>query len=475
MLGDNVRDDLAQVCRILAYYNLIDLWGHVSLRVPKSDVMLITPRFARACLPRNITGSDLLLCDLAGRLLEGHGDLPLQAEVDFAIYRRNQAQSACIFASPQTTLAAGIARFPLKPLTHRESMVAFGLAFWEANDLADSDVDAQQLAERVIGSTAVHQPGIGVWVAGKHIFESLMNVYHLEYLAQANLILADSKSDTRTVERAHSDKVWSQSLEPHHYHKFFASLDPGPQPHPYYAFLKHHSPGLEQFEELKAAIAFSCRALWERGTLVAFLEHISHRLPIENRFLITDAKNFRDMEPKDMILLDYKANWIAGPRPPNFKWFHAQIMAERKDVQAIVHTHELYGRVYPMGERELALVYRVGIDIATRHLPIYPRCDLILDAEVRRQVIEALGDGPVVHEAAHGTDFVSETLEKATVDAIQREAFISMHHLAERFGKPQSLPAKLVERVHQLDSNPLDWWWFYTAEVGAPRRSVGGL
>lgn len=475
MFGHNVREDLARVCRILAHHRMIDLWGHLSLRIPRSDLILVTPCFGRDRLPRTIRARDLLVCDATGRIVEGNGKLPLQFAADLALYRKRPDRGACLFASPETAVAAGIARYTLRPLTHMESSAAYEVKFHESETLAESPSAAGQLAEAIASGSAVHQPGIGVWTAGSDILQCLMTIYHLEYLAQANLIGAAWGEAGDTVLKEDSDRLWGQFSGHHHYAEFFSSLDPGPLPHPYPAFVRAHEAPDDPYADLKAAIAFSCRALWERGTLVAFLEHISHRLPVDNRFVMTAAKNFRDMVPEDLCLLDYQANWIDGPRPPNFKWFHAQIMAERSDVQAIVHTHDLYGRVYALGGRKLVAAYRTGLEIALRPLPVYPRCDLVVDADVRRKTIDALGNGPIVHEIGHGTDFVADTLERATVLAIQREAFLQMHSLAERFGDPKPLPAGLLAQVKALDPDPRDWWWFYTAEVGAPRRSAGGL
>jgi ribulose-5-phosphate 4-epimerase/fuculose-1-phosphate aldolase len=151
------------------------------------------------------------------------------------------------------------------------------------------------------------------------------------------------------------------------------------------------------------------------------------------------------------------------------------LLRERLDVQAAVHTHDVFGRAYAFSSRKLVPSYRVGLDIATRRLPIYGRCDLIVDPDVRRATLDALGAGPLVHEAGHGTDFVAATLERATVDAIQREAFLAMDHLARQFGTPQRMAAAVVTQLADRDPSAEDWWWFYTAEVGAPRRSVAGL
>lgn len=464
MIGHNVREDLARVCRVLAHHEMIDLWGHLSLRIPRSELVLVTPKFSRRVLPRGIAAADLLVCDAAGRRVEGKGELPAQLQVDLAVYRENPKRQACVFAAPRYAMAAAIAGYALKPLTHMESATGYHLESMSG----ESD---SRLAAAVARASAVHQPGIGAWAAGSDIFDGLATLYHLEYLAQANAVVA-GEPDMRTVAREDSDKIWRQFAGHHHYHEFFESLDPGPLAHPYERFLAG-GPQVP-FAELKAALAFSCRALWARGTLVAFLEHISHRLP-DGRFLITASKNFGDMAVEDACLLDLDANWIEGPRPPGFKWFHAQLLRERADVQAVVHTHDLHGRAYALSPRRLEPCYRVGLDIATRDLPMYSRCDLIVDPEVRRQTLDALGAGPVVHEIGHGTDFVAATLEKATVDAIQREAFLAMDSLARRFGAPEALPARLLEQVRAREAGAEDWWWFYTAEVGAPRRSAGGL
>lgn len=464
MIGHNVREDLARVCRVLARHEMIDLWGHLSLRLPGSDLVLATPRFSRKVLPRSIAAAELLVCDASGKIVEGSGELPRQLHVDLAVYRGNDKRQACVFAAPRYAMAAAIAGYALKPLTHMESATGYDLEVYHGEALADSG-----LSESVARASAVHQPGIGAWAAGNDIFDCLATLYHLEYLAQANAVVA-GENGMRSVAREDSDKLWRQFAGHHHYHEFFASLDPGPLPNPFDSFLKNH-----WSEPLKAAMAFSCRALWARDTLVAFLEHISHRLPGNERFLITASKNFGDLGPEDICLLDMEANSIDGPRPPGFKWFHAQLLRERRDVQAVVHTHDLYGRAYALSPRRLEPCYRVGLDIATRRMPTYSRCDLIVDPEVRRQTLDALGSGPLVHEIGHGTDFVADTLERATVDAIQREAFLSMDHLARRFGGVKPLPVRLAEQVRASEASAEDWWWFYAGEVGAPRRSAGGL
>ena len=428
---------------------MIDLWGHFSARVPGSDLVAVTPRFSKRVLPRTITATEILVCDASGRLTEGRGELPSSFEQDLSVYRSSE-HKACVFGAPRFAMAAAIAGFELRALTHMESITGFGLG----SNLATA--------------TAVHERGIGVWAAGSDVYDALTSLYHLEYLAQANSVVASDRG-VHGIAREDSDRLWSQFRGHHHYHEFFDSLDPGPLEHPYERFRRQAD------DPLKAAIAWSCRALWERGTLVAFLEHISHRAPDPRHFYMSASKNFRDIGVEDICVLDYEANHIAGPKPPGFKWFHAQLLRERKDAVAVVHTHDVHGRAYALGSRKPVGSYRVGLAIGTGPVPQYGRCDLIVDPQVRRATLDALADGPVVHEIGHGTDFVADNLEKSTVDAIQREAFLAMDSLTRRYGEPQALSQGSLTRIKAEERAAEDWWWFYAAEVGAPRRSAAGL
>lgn len=469
MIGHNIREDLAMTCRFLARHRLIDLWGHASIRVPKSDLILVTPRFSKVCLPRSIRADDMIVTDMSGTVVDGKGALPRQFAVDVALYRESKEAGACIFASPPTAMAAAIAGYRPQPLTHMEAEVAYGMSSWKSEKLADSRSPAQELATAIAASSAVDQPGIGCWTPGQDIIRALMNMYHLEYLAQANLV-GSALPAGKLCAPEDSKKLWQQFAGWDHYVEFFHALDPGPLPHP---AADCDGRGQES-EAIKRAVAVSCKALWERDTLVAFLEHVSHRLPEPDRLIVSAAKHFGEIGAEDMCVLDYKANWIAGPKPPGFKWFHAQILNERRDVEAIVHTHDLYGRIYALSGRRPGAICRTGLKIGTAQMPVYPRCDLMVDADVRRTALDLLSNGPILHEACHGTDFMGATIEQALVDSIQREAFLAMDHTARRFGEPQPMPTK-PEAVFAAEAPAEDWWWFYTAEIGAPRRSVAGL
>src|SRR5215212_7287888 len=106
---------------------MIDLWGHLSARVPNSDAIMVTPRFSKRCLPRTLVERDILVCDASGRINGGQGELPDDFAADVNLYRKSE-RKACIFAAPRFAMAAAIAGYELKPLTHMESSTGFGVS-----------------------------------------------------------------------------------------------------------------------------------------------------------------------------------------------------------------------------------------------------------------------------------------------------------------------------------------------------------
>lgn len=470
----HIREEVASACRVLAIHGLCDLWCHVSARVPDSQLCVVTPRFGEEVLPRTVTANDLLVTDTAGNIVDGVGELPLQYAMVLAVYRRYEKVRACIFSSPKYAMAFGITRTPLRAVAHGQAELAYRTTIYEGDGLVLDDERAESFAQALGTNIACHQPGVGVFVAAASLLDALMYSYYIEYLAQASFVACAFPPDMRVIQREEADRVVGQRTSRFLHGKFFAELDPGPARHPWVVQKELWAPRTAA-DKLKAQMAFTARILWNQKSLVGFLEHISHRLPGTNRWLMTAAKPFGRMTPEDVSGLDYNGNWIDGPLPRPFKNFHRDIFVARPDAQAIVHTHEVFGRVYVLANQPHPRVFRNGLQFAGKALPVYPIPDLIFAPEPRAATVAALADGPVVHELGHGTDYVASTLEEATVNAIQREEALMMHNLALRLGTPRELRERTQREILTYGPSAKDWWWFYAGEVGQPSRSVAGL
>lgn len=472
----HIRRELAQTCRFLAAHRLLDPWGHLSARIPDSDAFLCTPRFGARAHPLTVSESDLLVVGPSGRVLDGAYDLPLQFRLDVAVYAKHPAVGACVVSSANVVVAHGIVGRDLRPVLHSHTHLDGQVATLDYDGLILDDHAAVSYADRLTGKTACHQPGVSVIVVGTDLVDATSNAYDLEYLAQANLVAA-GVPHVRTLDEQDIEALRgeiSQAYLRTHHRELIARLDPGPQPHPWSTFLASKA-AETPLEVLKVKLAFTARVLWERGTLVTYLEHVSHRAVDDNRWLMTATTAFSRMEPDDIVTLDYKANWIDGPKPPPFKWFHRDLLTARPDVNAIVHTHDLYGRMYALAGVGPLPIYRNGLRLAQETVAAYPKPSPVFREDVRRAVVNSLRTDSAVHELAHGTDFVGETLEDAAVLAIQREELLAVHSLALRLGSPNTLCEKTQADILRVGPDSRDWWSHYAGYVGRRYRSAGGV
>src|SRR5574342_290126 len=107
-----LRARLVEASRILEREELFDTFGHVSLRLPETDQILITPSMA----PGVVGPENLIVIDLRGKKLAGEGEPVLEHWIHTSIYRLRQDVQAVVHAHPLLPVAFTLADEPLKPM-----------------------------------------------------------------------------------------------------------------------------------------------------------------------------------------------------------------------------------------------------------------------------------------------------------------------------------------------------------------------
>src|SRR3990172_11523768 len=77
-----IKNDLISACRILSAEGLVKGFGHVSARIPGSDLFLLTPRVSLALVKQK----DLLVLNLKGEIVAGNSTPPFEAPLHTAIF-----------------------------------------------------------------------------------------------------------------------------------------------------------------------------------------------------------------------------------------------------------------------------------------------------------------------------------------------------------------------------------------------------
>jgi L-ribulose-5-phosphate 4-epimerase len=99
-----------------------------------------------------------------------------------------------------------------------------------------------------------------------------------------------------------------------------------------------------RFEAQKKQIVDTAQMLVQKGYLMATGGNLSLRIPGPDAFAITPSNyDYMKMTPENVCILDFGLNMIAGHLKPSVESaMHGAVYQTRADVNAIVHTHQVY-------------------------------------------------------------------------------------------------------------------------------------
>ena len=101
---------------------------------------------------------------------------------------------------------------------------------------------------------------------------------------------------------------------------------------------------MESFIDAKKLVVSVCREAVEKGYLMATGGNVSVRVAGQNALAITPSNyDYLKMIPDDICILDLDGQILEGERKPSIESsMHAAVYQVRPDVNAIIHTHQVY-------------------------------------------------------------------------------------------------------------------------------------
>ena len=189
----------------------------------------------------------------------------------------------------------------------------------------------------------------------------------------------------------------------------------------------------------------AARDLFDRGLNTGTAGNVSVRY--SDWFLVTPSGiRYDALTPTQIVEMDMEGE-AEGRLKPSSEWrFHRDIYVARPDVGAIVHTHPPFGTAVAALRRDLpAFHYTVAAAGGTtiRCAPYATYGTQLLSDYVTR----ALEDRTACLLANHGMVAVAETLEKATLLAIEVEMLCQMYLSAIQAGEPYILSDEEMQEV----------------------------
>src|SRR5262252_4665200 len=179
---DDLLRDLVVANRILSHEDVVDAYGHISVRHPDN-----TKRFfmSRSLAPELVERNDLIEFDQEGEPINDNRQPYLERFIHAAIFEARPDVMAVVHAHAEDTLPFGLVATPLEPVIHSGSFIGGKVPVWDirnkfgdTNLLVTNMMQGRDLAKCLSNGNVALMRGHGFVSAARSIIEVVrLSVY----------------------------------------------------------------------------------------------------------------------------------------------------------------------------------------------------------------------------------------------------------------------------------------------------------
>ncbi|HKJ40365.1 MAG TPA: class II aldolase/adducin family protein [Anaerolineales bacterium] len=131
---------------------------------------------------------------------------------------------------------------------------------------------------------------------------------------------------------------------------------------------------MSQFEDVKQEIVRCSQELVRKGYLMATGGNVSMRIIGQDAFAITPSNyDYMKMKAEDVCVLDFELNVLEGELRPSVETsMHGGVYQVRGDVNAIVHTHQVYASALTLIKMPIPTLFDEQARFLGRSVDIIP-------------------------------------------------------------------------------------------------------
>lgn len=175
-----LKRDMISACRILSEKQLVEGFGHVSARIPNTELFFLTPRIGLALVEE----SNLLTLNFSGEVVEGNGQPPAEAWLHTAIMKSKSQVNAITRIHARVANIFSVTDRQLEPVHNHGSFFAGGVPVFRTPDLITTAQLGNEIAQVLGDKPAILLRGNGQVTVGRTIPEAVMMAIYLEEAAE---------------------------------------------------------------------------------------------------------------------------------------------------------------------------------------------------------------------------------------------------------------------------------------------------
>jgi ribulose-5-phosphate 4-epimerase/fuculose-1-phosphate aldolase len=238
---------------------------------------------------------------------------------------------------------------------------------------------------------------------------------------------------------------------------------------------------MSDLDESRQLIADACRVLAARGLAEGYLGHISLRVDADRLLVRCRGPQERGLAwttPDDVHLVTFDgepgaAGELDGWTPPNELPLHTEVLRAHPEVQTVVHAHPpavVAADLAGLAIRPIIGAFDMpGTKLAAGGVPVYPRGVLVRDRRLAAEMVQAMGDRPVVVLRGHGLTSSGGSVPEAVLRAISVDQIARLSlTIVSAGGELRDLPAEDMAELLDLGGafNHATAWRHELARLG---------
>ena len=178
------KEELVTANRILAHENVLDSFGHVSIRHPDDPGQFL---LSRARAPGLIEAGDIMTFTLEGAIVGAEPGKPYSERfIHATIYEARPEVMSVVHNHSHAVIPFGVSDVPIKPVFHVAGRIGGEIPIWDigekfgdTNLLVTNMEQGRDLASTLGDSAVALMRGHGCAVSGPSIIEAVLTAVYL--------------------------------------------------------------------------------------------------------------------------------------------------------------------------------------------------------------------------------------------------------------------------------------------------------
>ncbi len=207
---------------------------------------------------------------------------------------------------------------------------------------------------------------------------------------------------------------------------------------------------MDIYSKEKKIVCDAGRKLMERGLVEGTWGNCSLRIDDRLMAVTPSGRRYEDMTLNDIVVMDYHTLEVLGDiKPSSEKKVHAELYKTRKEVNAVIHTHQPHASTVAAARREVPPI----LDDQAQILGPSVRCaDYALPntKKIVKTTVKALKGRYAALMANHGAITLGRSMEEAIVAALVLEKACKAFIQAEFIGGAKGINKVEAWMMHKV-------------------------